>query len=379
MSKLHELTTCNLNFTYGTVYKDLRNLGGNAYRDIKMSLTLGTSSDLVYYLKKHSKLLKGLNGDEVIEPLFKGTFSSVYLLRDHKGRELVVKRSHDGWLPLQVAGTLYIPIPDLIIGIFFDDFRVNPISLKRDVYDYEKIIKPFWGERRVKLESRKFSPYLNMGLHMVDYFLPDFSISDIYSKVFWKKLLSQKRHKNLAKLESYIKSIKNQKSLIPEEERYILSDAFSNSLQTIFIQQAVRGKKEIIRGKRMAFPFELLAEGVIPREMPKYMIEHILRAIESFVNQFDYRGVVKKVPDFRPLDNYKVFPPTPYEIYFAETNNLVVSRQERGKIDIKLVDTHLLLEPEGNIIYRWVERRYWVSLFLNLRFWIKKALDTRTN
>jgi len=373
MSK-YKPKTCDLNFTKNTVYKDVRKIGGNAFRDIKMSLTLGTSSDLVFYLKKKSKLLKNYEGNEIVEFLAKGMFSYVYLVKDHDGKEIVVKRSHDGWLPLQIGKYLFISIPRPLVRIFFPDYDITPKSLKRDVYDYEKIISPYWGNKRVKLEGRKFKPYLNMALFMVDNFLPEFTIDDIYSKKFWKGLLGKKRHNKLSKLQDYLRSIETPKLLIPDEERYIFYDAFSDSLQTIFIQEAMRGKKEVISGRRMAYPFELMAAGVIPEEMPKIMIEHILRAIEAFVKQLKTTEL-PKVPDFRPLDAWKVFPPTPYEISFAETSNLVAYVKKNEKINIALVDTHILHEPEGDIIYRWVERRTWISLFLNLRFWIRKALE----
>jgi hypothetical protein len=365
----------DLNFLKGTVYKDLRKIGVNAYRDIKMSLTLGTSSDLIYYLKDHSKLLKNFNGNELVEILNKGMFSYVYLIKDHGGREIVVKRSHDGWIPLQVFRDFYISIPRSLIGMFFSNYGIGEASLKRDVYDYEKIIKPYWGSKRAKLEGRKFMPYLNMALYMVDHFLPEFRVSDIYEKKFWKNLLRKKRHKNLTKLQKYLRRIKIQKNLIPNEERFVLYDAFSKSLQTVFIQEAMVGRSEVIPDKRMAFPFELISSGVIPKEMPKHMIEHLLRSIESFVSQIDAKCEIKKVPDFRPVDAWKIMPPTPYEMYIAETNNIVVNKGKSGELKVSLVDTHYLLESEGNMIYKWTERRYWVSMFLNLRFWIRKALE----
>ncbi len=174
----------------------------------------------------------------------------------------------------------------------------------------------------------------------------------------------------------YLRKIKTPRMLIPQEERFILFDSFTNSLQTVFIQEAMRGKKDVIPGQKMAFPFELIAKGFIPPEMPKLMIEHILRSIESFVKQLDFKSKVKKVPDFRPLESWKVYPPTPYEMYFAETNNIVVFMGDDGRIKVSFVDTHLLLEPEDNSIYRWIESRYWMSLFLNLRFWIRKSLNS---
>ncbi len=372
--KAYDPKNCDLTFTKNTIYKDIRNIGGNAFRDIKMSLTLGTSSDLVYYLKKKSKLLKNYDGNEVVEFLAKGMFSYVYLVKDHDGKEIVVKRSHDGWLPLQLGKYFFVSIPRFIVRLFFPAYDITPKSLKRDVYDYEKILKPFWSKKRVKLEGRKFKSYLNMALFMVDNFLPEFSTEDLYSKKFWKKFLSKKSHKKLGKLQSYLREIETPKLLIPDEERFIFYDAFSNSLQTIFIQGAMRGKKEVIPGKKMAYPFELMAAGFIPKEMPKLMIEHILRSIEAFVKQLNTTES-PKVPDFRPLDSWKVFPPTPYEISFAETSNLVAYKKGDGKINIALVDTHLLHEPEGDVFYRWVEKRSWISLFLNLRFWVRKALE----
>jgi hypothetical protein len=374
MSKKFNPQKCNLQFTKGTVYKDLRKLGVNAYRDIKMSLTLGTSSDLIYYLKQYSKLLSKFDGNEIVEPLAKGTFSYVYLVKDQDGTEIVVKRSHDGWLPLQVARYLFVPIPRFFINFFFNDYEISPRSLKRDVYDYEKIIKPFWGKGRDKLEGRKFMPYLNMALYMVDRFLPEIKVKDLYSKRFWNKMLKQKRHVNLTKLQKYLRSIQTPELLVPKEERFILYDAFSDSLQTIFIQDAVRGKRDVIPGKRMAYPYELIAAGVIPKEMPKLMIEHILRSMESFVKQLENKKNIPKVPDFRPIDSWKIFPPTPYEVYFAETGNLVVCKKEKN-INVSLVDTHVLHEPEGDLTYRWIEIRCWMSLFLNLRFWVRKALE----
>jgi hypothetical protein len=367
--------TCDLSFARNTVYTDIRNLGGNVYRDIKMSLMLGTSSDLIYHLKKYSNLLAHHSGNEVVELLAKGMFSSVYLVKDQSGEELVVKRSHDGWMPLQVFQKLFIPIPRPLVGLFFSNYGVSPDSLKRDVYDYEKILRPFWGEGRAHLEGKEFMPYLNMALYMVDHFLPVFSIKDIYSHDFWNGLLNQKEHKKIGNVLKYLKSIPTQKRLIPEEERYILYDTFSHSLQTIIIQEAIRGRKEVIPGHLMAYPCELIAAGVIPYEMPKLMIEHILRAIESFVKQLDQQEVIQKIPDYRPIEVWKIFPPTPYELCFAETNNIVVYKKRDGKLNVTFVDTHLLLEPEGSVFYKWVEIRFWISIFLNLRFWLRKALD----
>jgi len=364
----------NLDFVKGTIYKDIRILGSNAYRDIKVSLTMGTSSDLIHYLKEYSKLLKGFNGNEQVEFLAKGIFSHVYIIKDHDGREIVIKRSHDGMIPLQLAKYFYAPIPRFLVGIFFSNFDITPISLRRDIYDYEKILKPFWGKKRLNIESSKFEQYLNMALFITDNFLPDFTAQEIHSKDFWRKLLSKPEHKKLTKLYKYLNSIETPELLIPEEERYVLYDRFSNSLQTIFIQEAMRGKEDVIPGKKMAFPFELIANGYIPKEMPKLMIEHILRSIESFVIQIN-KYLVPKLPDFRPLDAYKVFPPTPCEFLFAETANLVAYKNKNNKLRIVLVDTHILHDPEGDIMYRWVERRSWISLFLNLRFWIRKALD----
>jgi hypothetical protein len=376
MAKGYDPKTCDLSFTKGTIYKDMRKLGGNAYRDVKMSLSLGTSSDLVHYLKKSSKLLKGFEGNEIVEPLAVGMFSYVYILQNDKGDEIVVKRSHDGWVPGQLSRTFFVPMPRLFVKLFFHDYDITPRSLERDVYDYEKILRPFWGKKRDKLEGRNFKPYLNMALHMVDRFLPDFSVDDLYSKKFWKKMLGKKTHKNLATLQKYLRSVHTPKLLMPEEERYVFYDAFSNSLQTIFIQRAVRGKKDIIPGKKMAYPYEMIAAGVVPKEMPKLMIEHILRSMECFVKQLDYKEELPKVPDFRPVDGWKVFPPTPYEVYFAETGNLVACFTGEGKLSLCYVDTHVLHEPEGDTTYRWLERRCWISMFLNLRFWIRKALDS---
>jgi hypothetical protein len=370
------LEKVSLKFTEGTVYKDLRYVGGNAYRDIKMSLSLGTSSDLIYYLKKHSKLLKGFTGNEIVEQLAKGTFSYVYIIRNKNGKEVVVKRSHDGWIPFQMGKYFFLSVPRGLVKIVVPDFDINPKSLKRDVYDYEKILRPFWGDKRVSIESKKFEPYLNMALHMVDRFLPEFSTSDLYSKTFWKKFFGLPRHKQLIIFKKYLKRIPSPNLLIPEEERYILFDSFSQTLQTVFIQEAMRGEKDVIIGKDMAYPHELISHGVIPPEMPRIMIEYILRTFESFYEQLDYKDRPKKIPDFRPVESWKVFPPTPYEIYFAETGNLVAYRKESGKINVALVDTHMLHDPEEDISYRWVEKRAWISMFLNLRFWVRKALES---
>jgi hypothetical protein len=373
---MSNLQTEDLQFTKGTVYQDMRSLGGNAFRDIKMSLSLGTTSDIVYYLKKYSKLLSGFNGNEKIIPIYQGTFSFVYLAHDHNQKELIIKRSHDGWVPAQLLKNLKVSLPQWVVGMLFQDIGVTQKSLLRDVYDYEKILYPFWGPKRSNITSESFIPYLNMALHLITNFLPLFTTRDLYDKSFWIKLLRQKEHKDLSKLVKYIESIKDQESLIPHEERYIFYDSFSHSLQNIFIQTAIKGKYDIIPGKKMAFPFELVAEGFIPKELSKGVIEHILRTMESFVTQLDSNNPLKKVPDFRPLMPWKVFPPTPCELYFAETNNLVCCKSEKSEnIQIKLVDTHVLMEPEGNYIYRWNERRYWMSLFLNLRFWVKKALS----
>ncbi|MBN2015824.1 hypothetical protein JW766_03245 [Candidatus Dojkabacteria bacterium] len=377
MAKVYDPKTCDLSFIKGSIYKDLREMGGNAYRDIKMSLSLGTSSDLIYYLRNYSDLLKGFDGNEHVELLNRGMFSCVYLVKDHNGGQIVVKRSHDGWMPLQVFENFHIPIPRWLVSIFFSDYGVTEISLKRDVYDYENVIKPYWGTGRVKIEDEKFSPFLNMALYMVDHFLPEFSSADVYTKKFWKKLLNRKRHKKLSALYKYLKSVRTEKHLIPEEERFILYDAFTKSLQTLFIQDAKIGKEDVLEDKKMAFPFEMIAEGTIPREMPKLMIEHLLRSIESFVNQLKSGVEVNKIPDMRPIDIWKVLPPTPYELYIAETNNLVVYKDNKGAIRISLVDTHLLLEPEANLFYRWTEKRFWVSMFLNLRFWVRKALEEK--
>ncbi len=375
MAKKYDPQKCDLSFVKNTIYKDLRGIGGNAYRDIKMSLTLGTSSDLIYYLKKHSNLLKSFTGNEYVETLNIGMLSHVYLLSSKSGKFLVVKRSHDGLMPLQVFKNFHVPIPRFIVGIFFSNYGVSPVSLKRDVYDYEKIIKPYWGAKRAKLEGNKFEPYLNMALFMVDHFLPEFSIKDIYSKRFWKRLLNREKHKKLYTMKRYLRSIETQKELIPKEERFILYDAFTNSLQTIFIQEAKIGKDDVIPGKKMAFPFELISKGAITKEVPKIMIEHLLRSIESFVSQLNSNLAVKKVPDFRPIDVWKVLPPTPYELFIAETGNLVAYKDQNSKINVSLVDTHLLLEPEGSLFYKWTEKRFWISMFLNLRFWVRKACE----
>lgn len=368
--------SCDLDFTKGTIYKDLRKLGPNVYRDIKMSLSLGTSSDLIYYLKKHSKLLKGFSGNEIVEPIAKGTFSTVYLVKSKNGDDVVVKRSHDGWLPFQIARYTFIPIPRTLVKLLFHDYDISPRSLKRDVYDYEKIIRPFWTKRRAKLEGRIFKPYLNMALYMIDHFLPEFEAEDLYHKKFWKKLLGKKNHKDLSTLQKKLRRIETAEHLVPDEERYIVYDGFTNSLQTYFIQEAMIGNREVIPGLKMAYPFELVAAGEIPPQMPKLMIEHILRTIEAFVNQLDLKDEIPKVPDLRPIDAWKVFPPTPQEIYFAETGNLVAYyKNSSGLLNIALVDTHILHEPEGDIPYRWVEKRCWTSMFLNLRFWVKKALE----
>lgn len=375
MNKKADLQTCNLDFMKGTIYKDKRSLGENAFRDIKLSLMLGTAADLVHYLKKGSTLLKDFSGNEMVEDLFKGTFSVVYVTKDNNGKKLVIKRSHDGWLPLQFGKNFYVNIPRWFAKLFFADYDITEKSLQRDVYDYEKIVKPFWGKSRVKFTGEKFTPYLNMALHMDDHFLPEFEVEDIYTKKFWDKLLSRKRHKNLSAIRKYLRSVTEQDSLIPKEERFVLYDGFTNSLQTIFIQEAMFGEEELIPDRRMVFPFEMISNGVVPEEMPKLMLEHLLRTAESFVNQIDNDVPLKKVPDFRPLESWKVFPPTPYELFIAETNNLVVCKKKRDMIDVSLVDTHLLMEPEGNLIYRWTEKRYWVSLFMNIRFWVRKALS----
>jgi hypothetical protein len=375
MAKSVDPKTCDLSFLKGSVYKDLRELGGNAYRDIKISLLFKTSSDLIYYLKKHSKLLKNFNGDEIVSPIIKGIFSDVYLVSNHGKEQVVVKRSHDGLVPVQLFRNFHILVPRALAKIITQDYDITQESLRKDVHEYEKIIKPFWGGKREKITGKNFEEFINMGLHMVDKFLPDFGVKDIYSKKFWKKMLKRKKHKLLPNLRKYLRQVPAQKSLIPEEERYVMYDSFTNSLQTYIIQKAVLGKEDIIPGMKMAYPFELLANGVIPKEMPKLMMEHLLRTIESFVEQLDDKDQNQKVPDFRPIESWKVFPPTPCEMYFAETGNLVVSRQSSKSIGVYLVDTHYLLDPEFFLLYKWVEKRYWESLFLNLRFWIKKALD----
>lgn len=370
-----DFKTCDLDFLKGTVYKDVRGVGETAYRDIKRSLKLGTISDLVYYLKKYSTLLKDFDGDETAEIIFQGMFSAVYLIKDKNGKRLVVKRSHDGLVPLtQITGNWYFFIPRFMVNLFFAEYDITPDSLKRDVYDYEKIVRPFYGPKRAKIESEKFIPYLNMALHMEDHFIPDFTIKDIYSKTFWQDYLHKKPHKKLKQLQKYLKSVETQDSLIPAEERFIVYDGYTKSLQSIFIQEAMIGEEEIVPKKRMAFPFQILAEGKVPTEMPKLMLELLLRAVESFVTQLDYDNELKKVPDLRPFENWKVFPPTPFEIYIAETNNVLAYRDKGGEFRMYFVDTHLLLEPEGNLMFRWVEARYWKSMFLNLRFWIRKAL-----
>lgn len=376
MSKNYDPLTCDISFTKGTVYKDVRELGGNAYRDLKMSLSLGTSSDLAYYLKPHSKLLENCEGNEIVEELAKGAYSQVYLVKDGDDKELVIKRSHDGLIPIQAARHLFINVPRFVVKFFVSHYDITPESLEVDVYDYEKILKPFWGKKRRKIEGDMFMPYLNMALHLVDQFVPDITEKELYSKEFWKKMLSQKKHKNLEKLQNYLGKQPTPKILIPDEERYVLFDSFSNSLQTIFIQEAMRREDEVVPGKKMAYPFELISEGVIPPEMPEVMIEHILRSFETFVEQLSYEDQVSpRIPDFRPINSWKVFPPTPYEIYFAETSNLVAYKQKDGKVNVALVDTHRLHEPEGDLSYRWVETRCWMSLFLNLRFWVRNALE----
>ncbi|MBU0975972.1 hypothetical protein KJ918_04180 [Patescibacteria group bacterium] len=371
-----ELENSNLKFTEGTVYKDLREAGGNAYRDIKMSLSLGTSSDLIYYLKKHSKLLCGFSGNEVVEELAKGTFSQVYIVKSGNGKEVVVKRSHDGWIPFQMGRYFFISVPRGLVKLAVHNFDITAKSLKRDVYDYEKILRPFWGDKRASIESAKFEPFLNMALHMVDQFLPEFSTKDLYSKKFWHKFFKLKRHKDLRTFKKYLKDVANPILLIPGEERYIFFDSFSQTLQTVFLQEAMRGEEDIIIGKDMAYPYELISHGVIPKEMPRIMIEHILRTFESFYEQLDCKNHPQKIPDFRPVESWKVFPPTPYEIYFAETGNLVAYKQNNGKVNVALVDTHMLHDPEEDISFRWVEKRAWISMFLNLRFWVRKALES---
>ncbi len=374
MSKKN-LKKADLSFTKGTVYQDMRTLGDNAYQDIKMSLHMGTSSDIVHYFKDHSNLLKNFRGDEKVKKLFRGTFSEVYLLYDNNGYEVVVKRSHDGWVPCQAGRDSYVYLPRWCIDFVMKMHDIEPESLRRDVYDYEEIIKPHWGKSRTPLTDEKFQKFINMGLYMVYSFLPAFNTKDLYSEDFWNDLLNRKPHKRMSKINKYLGKTDPQEKLIPSEERFILYDKQTDSLQTIFLQKAMRGQKEIIPGKRMAFPFELVEAGNIPQAMPLVMIEHILRTIESFVTQLKSQKKNPKVTDFRPLEAWKVYPPTPIELYFGETSNLVAYSDKNSRLNISLVDTHLLLEPEGNMIYRWIEKRYWRSLFVNLRFWMRKALD----
>jgi len=365
----------SLAFTKRTLYQDMRFLGGNAYRDMKMSLMMGTSSDVVHYLKRHSKLLKPFDGNEEVEFITKGIFSAVYLIKDRKGHELIVKRSHDGLIPIQLYRNIYLPMPHFIAKFFAPDYAISDRSLKRDVYDYEEVLRPVWGPKRNSINGNKMIPYLNMALHLVDNFIPVFEVNELHTLRFWKKQLDKKMHSSLSLLKQYLKSIPTQRSLIPQEERYILYDKFSKSLQTIFLQEAMKGKIDVIPKQQMAYPFELVAKGVIPDEMPKVMIEHILRTIQSLVKQMKLKKRIPKVPDYRPLESFKVFAPTPAELFFAETPNLIAHIDSNGLLNVSFVDTHFLFDVEGVFTYRWAAKRYWMSLFLNLRFWVKKALD----
>jgi hypothetical protein len=378
MSKNNDPKNVSLSFTKGTLYQDMRFLGKNAYRDMKMSLIMGTSSDVVHYLKPHSKLLKPFNGNEEAELITKGIFSAVYIMKDHEGHELIVKRSHDGWIPIQLYRNVYLPMPHYVVQFFAPDYAISARSLRRDVYDYEEVLKPVWGPKRISITGSKMAPYLNMALHLVDNFIPLFEVNDLYKLRFWKRLLERKQHRSLSHIKRYLKSVPTQKSLIPNEERYIFYDRFSNSLQTIFLQEAMKGKKDVIPGKKMAYPFELVSKGYIPDEMPKVMIEHILRTMQSLVMQLKYKKQIPKVPDYRPLESFKIFAPTPFELFFAETPNLIAHKDSKGRLNVSYVDTHFLFEVEGNFTFRWTAKRYWMSLFLNLRFWIKKALSMNT-
>lgn len=375
MDKVENPKDVSLTFTKGTLYQDMRFLGKNAYRDIKLSLMMGTSSDVVHYLKLHSKLLKPFNGNEEVELVTKGIFSAVYIMKDKSGHELIVKRSHDGWIPMQLYRNIYLPMPHYIVQFFAPDYAISSRSLRRDVYDYEEVLRPVWGPKRTSITGSKMIPYLNMALHLVDNFIPLFEVNDLYTMRFWNRQLGRKRHPKLSDLKRYLKAVPTQESLIPKEERYIFYDKFSDSLQTIFLQEAMKGKEDVIPGEKMAYPFELVSKGYIPEEMPKVMIEHILRTMQSLVRQIKIKKQIPKVPDYRPLESFKIFAPTPFELFFAETPNLIAHKDARGRLNVSYVDTHFLFEVEGNVTYRWTAKRYWMSLFLNLRFWIKKALS----
>ena len=245
-------------------------------------------------------------------------------------------------------------------------------SLKRDVHDYEDVIKPYWGKSRKTLHNDELSRYLRLALYMVDEYIPKFTADELHTKRFWNKLLEKDRHPLMDKLEEHIKKYKD-KELIPEEERFVFYEKETNSLQTIFIQKASIGTEEILPDKYTAYPFELVAEGVIFDELPKLMLDHMITAVYAFVEQLN-KFKMAKVPDYRPYEGWKLFPPSPYEMHLAETNNLMVYKSKKGDLFVKFIDTHILFDREANQIFKWIEKRYWISLFLNIRFWMKKII-----
>ena len=367
---------CDLSFTKGTVYEDMRHLNGNAFVDIKMSLNMGTSSEIIYYLKKNSKLLQSCTGDEPVRAINKGVFSQVYLLEREDEEDLIVKKSHDEAIPFSIGKTSYIKLPRFIVNLVYDDYDIGPRSLKRDIDDYEKVIKPFWGPDRKDLEGEYFRKYINLILHMVDDYLPDFETEDIYNPNFWNRILKKDDHPKLDLFIKELKKYKGMESLIPKEERYIFYDSKSNSLQTIFLQEAKNGTEEILPGKKMAYPYQLVSEGVIFSEMPRHMIDHFIRVIDTFIIELrDDKYKIAKVPDYRPHEAWKVLPPSPVHQYLSETSNLVAHKDEEGQLNVTFVDTHILLEKITNTTFLWVQKRYWESLFMNLRFWFKKILE----
>ena len=379
MAEKFDPKTCDLSFLKGTVYQDMRFLKENSFPDIKMSLSLGTCSDMVFYLKKYSNLLRNFNGNESVKPLSEGIFSSVYYLKSDKGNSLVLKKSHDGWIPFRIFQGFDIPLPRWLIGYFYDDYEISPDSLLRDVYDYEKVIRPFWGKDRVSVFSPEIRKFINLVLHLVDSNLPKFSVSDLHTLKFWDDMLKKDEHELLDKFVLQMKRQAVQKSLIPEEERFIFYDPKSKLLQSIFIQEAKKGEDEILPDKFMVFPFQLVAEGIIPEELPVSMIDQFIRVPYSFYEQLKASVEIAKVPDYRPHEGWKLFPPSPVELYVSETNNLVVYKNSKGNFEVSFVDTQILMEHKSNQIYEWLEKRFWNSLFLNLRFWARNILKQIKN
>jgi len=372
MKKISETKKWDLSFLKNTIYKDKRDLNENALRDIKNSLKLGTSSDLSYYLKKDSKLLQPFNGNESVKRISQGVFADVWRMKNKNGNELIIKTSHDNFIPIEVFNRFRIQVPLFFVNFVFDDYEICVDSLKRDVYDYENFFKPFWGDNRRNVLDEN---YVNFACNMVDNYVPSFKKEDLSQKTFWDNLIYGKKNPKTLKIIKYFKSLKASSQLIPKEERYVLYDNKFDKLRTIFLQESMIGKDEILPDRYVAYPWELVLEGLIFEEMPMLMLEHFFTTIEAFYYQIKNNIIPMKCPDYRPTEMWKALPPASPQFFVAETNNLVVSKDQTGLLHITYIDTHILYDTETNQIYKWVENRYWSSVFLNIRFWMRKVID----